>query len=73
MKTILAPLSFLIFFTQLYAQKIEGIITYEQVITIKTDRLPPQVRDIIPPERKSTMQLLFNKEEALYKRVKKPS
>ncbi len=52
------------------AQETEGVITYEQVITIDTDRFPPEMRSMIPAERKSMNQLVFNDKESIYKVVK---
>lgn len=52
------------------AQQKEGVITYEQVIKINTDRFPPEVRSMIPPERKSERELLFNENESIYRSVK---
>jgi GLPGLI family protein len=53
-----------------FSQAKEGVITYEQVIKIDTERFPPEMRSMIPPERKSTMQLLFTEKESIYKAVK---
>ncbi|MEP1033889.1 GLPGLI family protein [Ekhidna sp.] len=52
------------------AQSTEGVITYERVIKIDTDRFPEEMRSMIPAERKSNLQLIFNSEEAIYKTVK---
>lgn len=56
--------------TSLFSQNTEGIITYEQVIQIDTDRFPAEMREMVPPERKSTKQLFFTNEEGIYKSVK---
>lgn len=53
-----------------FSQVKEGVITYEQVIKIDTDRFPPEMRSMIPSERKSTNQLFFNEEASIYKGVK---
>lgn len=53
-----------------FSQAKEGVITYEQVIKIDTDRFPPEMRGMIPSERKSTNQLFFNEEASIYKGVK---
>ncbi|MEQ8905587.1 GLPGLI family protein [Ekhidna sp.] len=55
--------------TSVVAQN-SGVITYEQVVKINTDRFPEEVRKMIPPERKSSNQLIFNEKEAIYKSIK---
>lgn len=53
-----------------FGQQKEGVITYEQVIKIDTDRFPPEMRSMIPSERKSDKELLFNENESIYRSVK---
>ena len=52
-----------------FAQDQEGVITYESIIKIDVSRFPPEMKGMIPPERKSKNQLIFNEKEAIYKVV----
>ncbi len=52
-----------------FAQNKEGVITYESIMRIDLSRLPPEMKGMIPPERKSKNQLLFNEKESIYKAV----
>lgn len=62
-------LSAMVFFSN--AQNNEGVITYESITKIDVSRFPPELKGMIPPERKSQNQLLFNEKEAIYKGIKK--
>lgn len=53
-----------------FSQSTEGAVTYETIIKIDVSRFPPEVKDMIPSERKSKSQLIFNSKESLYKTVK---
>lgn len=53
-----------------FSQEKEGVITYQQIIKIDTDRFPEEMRSMIPSERKSTNQLIFNEKESIYKALK---
>lgn len=53
-----------------FAQEQEGVITYESIIKIDQSRFPPEMKGMIPPERKSKNQLIFNEKEAIYKVLK---
>ncbi|MEP5610633.1 MAG: GLPGLI family protein [Cyclobacteriaceae bacterium] len=53
-----------------FAQSKEGVITYESITRIDVSRIPPEMKGMIPPERKSKNQLFFNEQEAIYKTIK---
>ncbi|MEQ9405417.1 MAG: GLPGLI family protein [Cyclobacteriaceae bacterium] len=53
-----------------FSQEKEGAVTYESVFKIDVSRFPENMRSMIPAERKSKYQLLFNQKEAIYKPVK---
>lgn len=48
----------------------QGVVTYESTMKFKIEGLPPEMKDIMPSERKSKNQLLFSETEALYKSLK---
>ncbi len=51
------------------AQNKEGVVTYESIMRIDLSRFPPEMKGMIPPERKSKNQLLFNEKESIYRAV----
>lgn len=69
MKTLVSLLLVMVSLS-VFCQAKNGVITYEQVIKIDTDRFPPEMRSMIPSERKSSNQLFFNEKESIYKGVK---
>lgn len=50
-----------------FTQSKEGVVTYESVMKIDVSRFPPEVKAMIPSERKSKNQLFFTEKEAIYK------
>lgn len=67
---ILYAISFSLLTIAGYSQNKEGVVTYESVIKIDVSRFPPEMKGMIPSERKSKNQLFFSEKEAIYKALK---
>ena len=70
MKNLLSFLFALLAITTTSTAQKEGVVIYEETITMKLD-LPPELADMVPKERSQKKQLLFSENESLYKNLPK--
>ena len=71
MKKLLSFLFALMVLSTIATAQKEGIVIYEETITMKFDDLPPEFAHMVPKEISHRKQLLFTETESLYKNLPK--